>query len=254
MSRSKTIHSSATKVVSAIRRRWIDERIPGREIGKTLGIYDIICPLRYDVVVRANFIEMLAANEDLLAAEFEALLEYPATQAYEVWFREVCVRRFFPGIYGDEIKVRQAFRERVEQTRHLWTSVSANGIDPSQPISLSSGKRIGIVNGKLIGATIFAGDGCHRMACMLVLGKDALQPHEYEVVRSTNHTPLDNTAILIDALPLTQPDYLAFIAKSYCTGENLATADEILDYVKANGPARLAELESVFEYDLPRLA
>lgn len=254
MPRPSVLLASATKVAGAIRRRWFDRHIPGRKIGRALRIYELICPLRYDVVVRANFIEMLATDKGLLSADVEKILEHPAGRAYEVWFKEVCVRRFFPALVGDEARTRQAFRERVEQTRKLWLSVSANGIDPSQPISLRSGQTVNAVNNKSVGASIFVGDGCHRMASMLVLGKHDLQPHEYQVIQSRNYTPLDNTSILIDALPLSLPDYLAFIATSYCSGKSAATAEEILAHVRQNDPARLQELQSVFEQDLPRLS
>ena len=253
MPQSSSLLASANKVVGAIRRRLFDRRIPGREIGRSLRIDDLICPLRYDVVVRANFIEALAADEGLLSANVEKTLEHPAGRAYETWFKDVFLQRFFPGIAGDETKTRQGFAKRVEQTRQLWLSVSANGIDPSQPISLRSGKHVSHVNGKRIGTSIFTGDGCHRMACMLVLGKEMLQPHEYQVVECKNYTPLDITAILIEALPLPMPDYLAFMARSYGPGKRFATSEQLLAHVQQNEPLRLQELQSVLAYDLPRL-
>jgi hypothetical protein len=107
------------------------------------------------------------------------------------------------------------------------------------------------VNGKLVNSSYFAGDGCHRMACLFVSGQTSLRPDQYEVKIQESFHPLDNTAVLIRQLPLARPTYLRFISGFYCHGEELNTPEAIVAHVASNAPHLLAELESVLDYDLP---
>ena len=227
--------------------------VSGDELGKRIRIFDIVCPLRYDILVRAEFIELLAKNEELLASELEELLEHRAARSYAVWFREVCIKRFASEIYDDKKLVRQRFVIRVEKTKRLWESIHLTGFDAAHPITLRSGKSILQVNGKKIGASLFAGEGCHRIACLLVMGKKYLEPNEYRVAIQSKFQPLDNTALLLDKLPISVADYLQFISRGYCAGQTLATPNEAVAYLEENDSDRLPELKSIFEHDLIRL-
>ena len=227
----------------SIRRRWTDRFVSGLEVGQRIRIFDVVCPLRYDILVRADFIAALAENDKLLTIELDELLEIRAAKSYAVWFREVCIKRFSPDIYHDENLVRQRFAIRVEKTKRLWESISLNGFDLTQPISLRSGEAILALNGKKVGASIFAGDGCHRIACLLVMGKTYLEPNEYRVWMQSEFQPQDNTALLIDKLPITEADYLTFISRGYCEGRTLTTANDAVAYLKVHDPDRLTELQ-----------
>lgn len=248
-----TFRSKINRRLHRVRGRLTDRFVSGLEIGKQIRIFDIICPLRYDILVRADFIELLAENDKICAFELEEILEHRAAQSYSVWFREVCIKRFFPEIYHDKNLVRQRFAIQVEKTKRLWESVSLNGFESAHPITLQSGKSILEVNEKKIGASLFAGDGCHRIACLWVMGKKYLEPKEYRVRMHTKFQPLDNTALLIDKLPITVSDYLTFISGGYCEGQTLATANEAVAYLEEHDPDRLTELKSILEYDLSRL-
>lgn len=253
MSLLSTFGSKINRRLRRLRRRWTDRSVSGLEIGKKIRIFDIVCPLRYDILVRADFIELLAENDKLLVSELEEILENRAAQSYAVWFREVCIKRFVPEIYHDKNLVRQRFAIRVEKTKRLWESISLNGFDWAHPITLRSGKSILEVNGKKIGASVFAGDGCHRIACLLVMGKKYLEPKEYRVGLRSKFQPLDNTALLLDKLPITVSDYLTFISRGYCEGQTMATANETVAYLEEHDPDRLTELKSILEHDLIRL-
>lgn len=234
----------------AVNRRWREKRISGVEIGEQVKIYDLVCPLRYDILVRANFIALLAENDALSASDLGNLLEYPAVRAYQTWLKEVEVRRFFPEIYHDENRIRERFYERVQNVQKLWKSMCSRGFDYSHPIKLKSGKLVREVNGKTVGASIFAGDGCHRIACLLVMGKSVLEPNEYEVTLSAELQPIDNTKILLEKLPISMSDYLSFISCGYCGGRPIVNADEILAYVEEHSPHRLAELKIILQHDI----
>lgn len=253
MSLLPSLGSKINRWLLRVRRRWMGNLVSGVEIGKQIRIYDIVCPLRYDILVRANFIELLSKNDKILESELEEILEHRAAQSYAVWFREVCIKRFAPEIYHDKNLVRQRFAIRVEKTKRLWESISLNGFDSAHPIRLRSGKSILGVNGKSVSEPFFAGDGCHRIACLLVMGKKYLEPKEYEVALSTEFQPFDNTALLIDKLPITVSDYLTFISRGYCEGQTLATANEAVAYLEKHDPDRLTELKNILEYDLIRL-
>ena len=236
-----------------VRRRLHERIIPGREIGERIKIYDLVYPLRYDILVRADFIRFLAENEQLPTSDIGMMLEHPAARAYQAWFKEVAVRRFSSEIYNDHLLVQERFRERVEKVRRLWESITSQGFDHSTPVRLGGGRDIIDVNGKIIDASYFAGDGCHRTACLLVMGKAVLEPEEYEVLWTPTFRPLDNTAILIEKLPIGMAVYLSYISDAYCEGRPLATAEDLMTDVREHSPAKLTEVESVLRHDLPLL-
>jgi hypothetical protein len=238
--------------------RYGQEIVPGSEIGESIDIDRLICPLRYDLGVRIDFIRLLrdqrALYDDDLNDDLHGLLEHPQSKAYYVWFSEVHCARHRHEIYGDTRLVQPAFIQRVHQTARLWRSIERDGYDRSQPIRLGSGRSIRPVNGKAINATYFAGDGCHRMACLYVTGQTRLEPDHYVVRIQRRFTPMDNTAMLIEHLPLDRSGYLRFISHFYCEGLELDSADEIRQHVASQRPGLLPELESVLASDLRRIA
>ena len=75
MSLLSTFGSKINRRLRRLRRRWTDKSVSGLEIGKKIRIFDIVCPLRYDILVRADFVELLAENDKLLVSELEEILE-----------------------------------------------------------------------------------------------------------------------------------------------------------------------------------
>jgi hypothetical protein len=236
-----------------VQRRWHEKRVSGLEIGQQLRIYDLVCPLRYDILVRAEFIRLIAANDNLMADENSEIVRSQAAHDYEVWFREVEILRFFPELYHDEQQIRARLAMRVQNLKKLWESISSRGFDAAHPIRLRGGESIMEVNGKSVSGPYFAGDGCHRIACLIVMGKEYLEPEEYEVALSTKFQPLDNTAILLDKLPVTRQDYLSFISRGYCGNQSFASENDILADLEKHNPGRLDELKSILRHDLSRL-
>ena len=131
--------------------------------------------------------------------------------------------------------------------------MNAKGFDYSQPVRLRGGELVFEVNGKSFDTLFYAGDGCHRIACLWIMGKDFLEPEEYEVAMRKEFTPLDNTAVLLDKLSIPEADYLSFISRGYCDGQEINSADEALTYVEKHHPERLDELKNVFQHDLSHL-
>jgi hypothetical protein len=229
------------------------EIISGTALGETIEITRLICPLRYDLCVRVEFVRLLRDDWSLYANDLARFLDRPESKAYGVWFKEVRCARYHPELYTDEKLLGPAFIERVHQTAKLWQSMQREGYDRSRPIRLESGRSIRNVNGKRIDAQYFAGDGCHRMACLYVTGQTRLEPADYEVRCQREFQPLDITAELLTELPLNHRAYLDFISTFYCAGVRLDSADRIVQHVSTYKPELLPELESVFAFDLPRL-
>jgi hypothetical protein len=238
--------------VQARLARYREEVVPGIMIAKTIDIGRLICPLRYDLWVRIEFVRLLRDEWTLYSDDLSGFLDRPQSRAYYVWFKEVRCALYHPQIYRNEERVESEFVTRVQETAALWKSIERNGYDRSTPIRLGSGRSIRSVNGKTINATYFAGDGCHRMSCLYVTGQTRLEPEDYEVQVRREFEPLDITATLVQRLPLDRASYLRFLSRFYCDGLQLDSADRILRQVASEKPDLLAELESVLAFDLPR--
>jgi hypothetical protein len=233
--------------------RYRQKIVPGREIGESIDIDRLICPLRYDMCVRLDFISLLRDEWGFYSEDLDGFLGQPESQAYYIWFKEVRCARYHPHIYRDERLLKSAFTKRVHDTANLWRSIDRIGYDVSVPIRVGSGQSIGTVNGKTINSTYFAGDGCHRMACLYLTGRTRLEPEHYEVRVLRHFVPLDITSALIERLPLDKPTYLRFISHFYCDGLELGSVGKILQHVASEKAHLLPELESVLAFDLARI-
>jgi hypothetical protein len=233
--------------------RYRQEILPGTEIAKAIDIDRLMCPLRYDLWVRIEFIRLLRDQWAHYTDDLTGFLDRPQSRAYRVWFKEVRCALYSPQIYRNEELLQAEFINRVRQTAALWRSIERDGYNRSTPIRLGSGRSIRNVNGKTINSTYFAGDGCHRMSCLYVAGQTRLKPEDYEVQVHPDFEPLDITAMLVRQLPLSRTAYLDFLSRFYCSGSQLPSTDQIRQYVASEQPELRAELDSVLAFDLPNL-
>jgi hypothetical protein len=241
------------RLISRVRARVARSResvVPGAENGHVVDIDRLICPLRYDLRIRIDFIRLLRDEWPLYAQAAEQFLERPESVAYYVWFKEVRCARYHPELYRNPERLKAAFLDRIRKTAGIWKSITDCGYDLSRPIRLESGHSIKPVHGKSVQTKYFAGDGCHRLAALYVMGRTRLQPADYEVRIERELEPLDITAILLKQLPLDQSSYLSFISHFYCDGVQLASAERIVQHVASHRPDLLPELESVLAFDL----
>jgi hypothetical protein len=246
------LHDVITRLQARV-ARYRREIVSGRQIGESIDIDRLICPLRYDVFVRIEFIRLLRDQWDLYSDNLQDFLDRPQSRAYRTWFREIACARFMPQVYRDDQLFEPVFVKRVHETATLLRSIDRNGYDSSTPIRLASGRSIHAVNGKVINSSYFAADGCHRMSCLYLTGQTRLDPEQYEVEIHPTFRPLDNTAILIDRLPLDRATYLRFVSPFYCDGSTLDSADKILEYVALNKASLLPEAKAVLAFDLARI-
>ena len=200
----------------------------------------LISPLRYDVAVRAQFFEFLSSRPE---GDSASLVAAAREQPYFAWFEKVAMARFRPWVLADRQVFLSQFAERVTSAAALWRSFQDNGYDAEFPVTLRRTARPGTTDtGAVIGPRLHVGDGGHRLALLLASGQQ-LEPWMYRVDR--RQRPLvDNTAVLVRALALPEPDYARFLSRGYLD-EELASVPAIRAAVQRQRPERLAELDSV---------
>jgi hypothetical protein len=223
---------------------------PGRE---RVDIHRLISPLRYDVLVRAEYFDFCEASLAELERDPAAHLAASRDHPYYVWFREVACAIRMPRLLADPPALERAFAERVARSVELLRSYRARGFDPAEPLILTSGRRIDPTDtGKRMAGPLFSGDGCHRLALLLRSGVRTLEPDWYRVRSYRRYAPRDSTARLVPALALERERYFAFVSLGY-TEKRHTTQQALLATVRASAPARVAELEQVIALDAPLL-
>lgn len=202
-----------------------------------MPIDGLISPLRYDIVIRQQFFELLVEHRAEAAREPSAFLRRASEHPYFIWFREIVFPR--PAYAGRDLG--SAFAERVGAARELLASFELNGLDRHEPIVLRTGSTIEpTLTGKRIGAAVFAGDGCHRIALLRMHGAKVLTPDTYVLERRRRFTPLDNTARLLPLIPMSEGDYYEYLSLAYGGGESARSREELLELAGREGRRREA--------------
>lgn len=215
----------------------------GRE---RVSISSLASPLRYDIVVRRDFLAELRARLD---APLPELVTWARGTSYWVWFRDVRWQRASPRFRARQPDVAAAFAERVRGAISLSRSFARRGFDPRFPITLKSADRfLPTEGGKKVEGRFVAGGGCHRIALLWLGGARELEPDQYVIHHFRELTPLDNTRLLRTLLRERPEDYVRFVASAY---RPTATADvrELVRGVSENAPERLENLTTLLRSD-----
>ena len=184
----------------SLRSRW--KLLPGTE---PLPIVPLISPLRYDIVVRLEYLRFLEANIAWFDRDFPSYVEAARKTGYFVWFTEVMCRNFRPRLLHTERKLQRAFEHRLRKTTRMYLRFLKSGFDRRFPVLLNTGDRILKTDtGKHIICRYYAGDGCHRIALLLLAGESVLQAETYYVRCFRHYAPRDNTARLVQTLSLSR--------------------------------------------------
>lgn len=212
-------------------------------------IDELVSPLRYDILVRAEYFTFFAKNIDLFTADFPAFEAQARRHAYYTWFTTVALVRYRPGEAADRHRLEDAFRVRLRRSAELYTGFMTDGFDLRYPISLRTatpGART--QTGKEVRRPVHAGDGCHRLALLVQTGAELLPPSHYRVRTDPMRELIDNTALLVPALGLSDERYFSFLARGYverpCRDE-----EALIAAVRDLAPRRLPELERVLDVD-----
>jgi hypothetical protein len=180
---------------------WADDE----ELDPELTIWQIIHPLRYDVLIRKSFVDFYKTNRDLYSNDFDSFILLAKKHVYYDWFTNVLVVRYLSRHIGNEKMLAKQFEKRIIATANLYDSVSNHGFDIRTPIILYTGKTIlPTESGRQTGAKYYMGDGCHRLACLMSLGYRSI-PKQYVKVKCFKRlVPLDNTRMLQSSIPIDQ--------------------------------------------------
>ncbi len=233
---------SAVATIQRTARRGVTWRpkLAGRE---EMDIHALISPLRYDVLVRAEFYDFLEAHEELPR---DQLLEAAREEPYRVWYEFVALRRFRPWALTEETVFESHFDERVLRSLAMLRSFRATGFDVRRPVTLRlvRGKAV-TERGVQVAQRIHVGDGGHRLALLLRAG-GVLHPKEYRVDRRAHPAVIDNTAILASQLHLQESTYARFISREYAD-RTFDTVAELQLHVAQENAGRLVELQQILE-------
>ena len=234
------------KAVQFLRHHWkaVARTGPNRPIAveplrEPVRILSLICPLRYDILIRARFFAFYAETRALYASDRDAFLEAPEARDYYTWFAECHIRRSRPELYPFRKSMREHFLKQVERATALYDSMAACGFACSHgtPLTLQSGMVVRCKEGlKLSSARFFPGDGCHRLAWLHARGREELNPGEAVVRRFQMLRPIDATRVLLRKLPLTEAQYVRFLAAGYLPGKTLSTLADLAAALE-DGPA-----------------
>ena len=238
-------------------RRWRGQEdfevVPGEAFGDEVEIESLVCPLRYDIIVRTDFLAYYLGHRAVYARDLDEFMAHPAAQAYFVsWSKDTSRSR--PWLAEDQNYVRREFRARMQRALKLCDSLEQSGFDNRHPIELRSAAVIRHEHDKQVSRQFYAGDGCHRIAHLLLHGHTKLAPSQYRVRVYEDFQPRDNTYLLLGSVIGTEADYCRFISRYYCAGETFETPADILRHVERHSPSQLDEVTSVMSVDLKRLA
>ena len=230
--------------------RLLNPPTPGTE---AIPIADLVTPLRYDIVVRADFFAFLDREADLARTDFPRFLERCMHQPYYRFFTSVVTIRNRRLHNASGPQIAAAFEERVRKSMALQEAFNTSGFDPSHPVTLRAGRSIdATATGKLVDRIGFPADGCHRIALLSMAGQATLAPEQYRIQTTPNLSPIDNTSILVRALGLGPSEYYTYLSRGY-TGTAVDERDALVELVARKRPECVDELRQVLASDEPLL-
>lgn len=246
-----------------MRARWVlarsrllrlSDRRTFRPGSVSVPIADLVSPLRYDIEVRAEYFTFLTARLDRYREDFAGYVREAATTPYFTWFERVALPRYRPDIGQRPDQVWKAFEDRVRRSTQLFTDFGERGFDATQPISLRTALPGATTStGKRVDRPFYAGDGCHRLALLMLTGMRELPPAFYRVRRRPHASVIDNTSLLLRLVPVEPDRYLRYVAQGYlpdpAEDRSFADADALIDFVATHRPKRVAELRQVLAAD-----
>ena len=94
---------------------------PGRE---PIPIDHLVSPLRYDIVVRQRYLELVRERRSLAEEDFEAFMELSRRQPYFTWFTRVVIPnrnpRNRPQVLDDEyVALQVSYARQVRAARRM---------------------------------------------------------------------------------------------------------------------------------------
>lgn len=234
---------------------WYWLEVPELEGG--IDIAALVCPLRYDVLVRRDFLSFYAAHRDLYMSDFDAFVNLARQTSYYIWFTKSEVVRSYPHLMGNKEGLWTVFVERIRRASALYEIMMDRGFDTRFPITLRTAERLlpptadrsSPPTGKHVSARYFQAVGCHRLAMLMHMGYTVLPAGYFRVQCFREFSPFDSTSLLARSLPIEPPEYFAFLSTYYCAPLVLQDKEDFLKYVRENRPEFLQEVLSLIHVD-----
>lgn len=232
---------------------WLD--VP--ELDRGIDIAALICPLRYDVLVRRDFYPFYAAHRDLYIHNPEVFMGLARQTPYYTWYTKSEAVRCLPRLVGDEDALWPGFVNTVHKAASLYESMLESGFDRRFPVILRTAEQLlpptadrsAPPTGKVVSARYFQADGCHRLAMLMHMGCTLLPPGYFRVQCFREFSPFDSTSLLARSLPIEPCDYFAYLSSYYCAPFIFENKEDFLAYITENRPEALKEVLSLIRVD-----
>lgn len=222
-----------------------------------IAIAELVCPLRYDVYVRAEFFAFYQAHRAQYQKQPAQFMRAVQASSYYVWYASSEAVRCNRHLRADRDALNAAFERRVHSAIDLYERVMAEGFSRAYPLTLKTARHLlppttirnGAPTGKQVAAKFFLADGWHRLALLMQMGETVLRAELFRVKQFQKFSPFDSTSLLVRALELDAATYFRFLSTYYCAPHSFTRGDEFLAYVRAENPHRLTEVLSVLRVD-----
>lgn len=235
----------ARRVFGRKRWRWVEtpEEVEAIDIGS------LICPLRYDEVVRRQFLEFYEANRELYASSRRQFMSLARQQPYVRWkmWRFHAYHAFGQ---SSDTALQEHLDARIVRFVTLCEEIEAQGFDQRKPIEVRIADRIlPTRTGKQVRQQYVLGDGGHRLSYLMVRGDKVIPRGHFRLRWFSELEPYDSTAILVKTIPLDETAYAGFLSMAYGDGTTCGNLAELLNRTAAAQPDRLEELRGVIAAD-----
>lgn len=253
----KTLNTVIESVKRATRlgNYWYWIQIP--ELDEGINISSLICPLRYDVIVRRDFFSLYIAQRELYDTDFDAFVKLVRNSSYYTWYMSSDTIRSRPYLMDDPDGLWAMFVNKIRKAVNLFEDMQENGFDERYPIILKTaehllpprGDRREPPTGKSISDRIFMADGCHRLAILMKMGFTELSASLFRVKCFREFSPFDSTSLLAGSLPMTTSEYFSFLSSRYCRPYTFEDGKSFFSYIRENRPELVNELLSIVSVD-----
>ncbi len=251
-SRQAAIWMNRVRRATGIGNYWFWVDVP--ELADGIEIAAVVCPLRYDVLVRRDFFSFYASHRDMYASDWNTFMAMAKRTSYYVWYLESEGVRTNLRASGN---TNVNFAQRVDRAVALYESVQRSGFSARSPITLKTAKRLlppttdrrGPPTGKRVRAKYFLADGCHRLALLMALGYTTLPAEYFRVKCYQEFSPFDSTSLLARRLMQNASVYFPYLSSYYTAPMVLTNRADFEHYVKTHKPELLDEVLSVIRAD-----
>ena len=172
-----------------------------------LSISDIVWPYRPDILIRIDFLEWFNENKykyfdnGLLKLSEEDVIEnelFFNEAKKHPYFLQFTRKRRYRKLNLSKEKSELIYAQGIATFINLLENIRLNGFDRQQKIGLYKACYLKKPDyGEKIERKVYMGDGCHRLACLIWLGKNIIIPKEnFKMQLKLFYKPVNSFGIL----------------------------------------------------------